>query len=147
MGTSVAVLDFQEGVMRSAVNSSEYLVPIAGFSQMIVVPAGSRYVVLSGLTARTFSGEIVGKGDMTAQTEQVMQNMQRIVAQVGATLDDVIQIRTYVTDISQWDAVEPVWQKYWGAVWPVSTMVQISRLFNPDQMIEIEATVLLTVKQ
>ena len=48
-----------------------------------------------------------------------------------------------MTDISQWDYIEPVFRKHWGSVWPVSTMVQISRLFHVDQMIEIEATISL----
>ena len=129
--------------MRAAINSADYFVPIEGFSQMISVPVDRRLVVLSGLTARTFGGEIVGVGNMTVQTEQIMQNLKKIISQIGASLDDVIQVRTYVTDISQWDSIEPVWRKYWGSVWPVSTMVQISRLFHVDQMIEIEATISL----
>jgi len=129
--------------MRTAINSADYVVPIEGFSQMISVPSDRQLVVLSGLTARTFGGEIVGVGNMTVQTEQIMQNLKQIISQIGASLDDVIQIRNYVTDISQWESIEPVFRKYWGSVWPVSTMVQISRLFHVDQMIEIEATISL----
>ena len=70
-------------------------------------------------------------------------SLKQIISQIGASLDDVVQIRNYVTDISQWDYIEPVFRKHWGSVWPVSTMVQISRLFHVDQMIEIEATISL----
>ena len=64
--------------MRTAINSAAYVVPIEGFSQMISIPSDMRLVVLSGLTARTFGGEIVGVGNMTVQTEQIMQNLKQI---------------------------------------------------------------------
>ncbi len=65
---------------------------------------------------------------------------QIIVGRPGeSTLDDVVQIRSYVTDIGRWDEIEPVWRSYWGEVWPASTLVQIDRLFDERQMIEMEA--------
>jgi hypothetical protein len=62
--------------MRTAINSVDYVVPIEGFSQMISIPSDRRLVVLSGLTARTFGGEIVGVGNMAVQTEQIMKNLK-----------------------------------------------------------------------
>ncbi|MDH4116739.1 MAG: Rid family hydrolase [Acidimicrobiia bacterium] len=127
--------------MRRAVNSPDYHVPIDGFSQIVEVPAGTRLLYVSGLTSRTADGSIVGVGDPTAQMRQIFENLTLILASAGATLDDVVSIRTYVTDITVWDRIEPVWHRHWGDVWPASTLVQITRLFDERQLIELEATV------
>ncbi len=125
--------------MRKAINSSDYHVPIDGFSQVIVAESSARTLYVSGLTSRTADGTIVGIGDMAAQARQVLDNMSLILAASDATLNDVVQIRTYVTDISRWAEIEPVWRERWGDVWPASTLVQIERLFDRRQMIEMEA--------
>ncbi len=124
---------------REAINSPEYNVPIDGFSQVIVGRPGETTLYVSGLTSRMADGTIVGEGDIAVQARQVLENMTKILQTAGATLDDVVQIRGYVTDITQWDAIESVWRNYWGEVWPASTLVQIDRLFDQKQMIEMEA--------
>ncbi len=124
---------------RQAINSPGYHVPIEGFSQIIVREGIHRTFFVSGLTSRTADGTIVGIGDMAGQARQVMENMATVLRAAGASLDDVVQIRTYVTDITQWDAIESVWREYWGDTWPASTLVQIERLFDRAQMIEMEA--------
>ena len=124
---------------REAINSPQYHVPIDGFSQIIVGRPGESTLYVSGLTSRTADGTIVGVGDMALQAGQVLENMTNILHAAGATLDDVVQIRSYVTDIGRWDEIEPVWRSYWGEVWPASTLVQIDRLFDERQMIEMEA--------
>lgn len=126
-------------VGRTAINSPEYHVPIDGFAQIIAAEPGTRTLYVSGLTSRTADGTIVGIDDMAAQARQVLINMANVLDAAGATLDDVVQIRTYVTDISLWNEIEPVWRGYWGEVWPASTLVEIERLFDPRQMIEMEA--------
>ena len=124
---------------RDAINSPEYGVPIDGFSQVILGRPGETTLYVSGLTSRTADGTIVGVGNMASQARQVLENMSNILRSAGATLADVVQIRTYVTDITQWDSIEPIWRGYWGDVWPASTLVQIDRLFDQEQMIEMEA--------
>lgn len=124
---------------RKAINSPDYSVPIDGFSQIIVGGPSGQTLYVSGLTSRDADGTIVGVGDMAAQARQILVNMMNILQAAGATLDDVVQIRTYVTDITLWDAIDSVWRGYWGDVWPASTLVQIDRLFDPRMMIEMEA--------
>lgn len=126
-------------VTRHAINSADYDVPIEGFSHVILGRPGETTLYVSGLTSRTADGTIVGIGDMAAQARQVMENMKNILAAAGASLEDIRQIRTYVTDITQWDSIEPVWRGYWGDQWPASTLVEIARLFDERQMIEMEA--------
>ena len=124
---------------RTAINSAEYSVPIKGFSQLLRVQSSGELLFLSGLTARSADGTIVALNDMAGQVEQIMKMMSAILATAEATMDDVIQIRTFTTDIERWHEIEPVWARYWGETWPVSTMVQVSRLFHLDQLIEMEA--------
>ena len=124
---------------RTAINSADYHVPIDGFAQIIAAEPGTRTLYVSGLTSRTADGTIVGIDDMAAQARQVLVNMANVLDAADAALDDVVQIRTYVTDISLWNEIEAVWRDYWGEVWPASTLVQIERLFDPRQMIEMEA--------
>jgi 2-iminobutanoate/2-iminopropanoate deaminase len=94
---------------------------------------------LSGLTARDGRGEIVGVGDAAAQARQILESMKRILAEAGATLGDVVKITTYMRDVSEWPQVQALFQEYWGDPWPASTLVEISRLFDERQLVEIEA--------
>jgi enamine deaminase RidA (YjgF/YER057c/UK114 family) len=114
-------------------------VPISGFSHAIRAAGGGDLLFVSGLTARTADGTIVHPGDLGAQARQVLENMRAVLREAGASLRDVVQIRTYVRDIEQWPAVQAVWPEYWGAVWPASTLVEISRLYDARQLIEMEA--------
>jgi enamine deaminase RidA (YjgF/YER057c/UK114 family) len=125
--------------MRRAANSSRYHVPISGFSQSIVVPADGTFIFASGLTARTADGTVVAVGDYAGQTRQILENLRVILAESGASLDDVVALHTFMRDITQWQAVQSVWEEYWGGTFPASTAVQIVRLFDERQLIEIEA--------
>ena len=128
---------------RRAINSPDYNVPIEGFSQIIVGKPGFTPLFVSGLTSRTENGTIVGVGNFEAQARQVCENLKNVLEAAGATLEDVVQIRTYVRDITQWDVLESVWRGYFGDVWPASTLVQISRLYDERQLIEMEAIALV----
>lgn len=128
---------------RERINSPDYEVPIEGFSHMVATQPGSRLIFVSGLTSRAADGSIVGVGDAVAQMRQVFLNLQSVLEVAGAGLGDVASIRTYVTNIGEWSRLEPIWREFWGDVWPASTLVEISRLFDERQMIELEATVAL----
>jgi enamine deaminase RidA (YjgF/YER057c/UK114 family) len=128
---------------RNAINSPNYHVPISGFSQTVTVPAAAQLLVTSGITARGQDGTIVGAGHPAAQMEQIFVNLENILSAASCTLDDVVAIRTFVTDISCWNLLEPIWRQHWGDVWPASTLVEVSRLFDEAQLIELEATAVL----
>lgn len=128
---------------RNSVNSPGYHVPIRGFSQAVTSSSSGPLVFVSGLTSRTSEGEIVFPGDISRQTRQVLENLKTVLAAAGCTLDDVVQIHTYVTAIDGWDDIEAVWRDYWGEIWPASTLVEVSRLYDPRQMIEMEAIAVL----
>ncbi len=110
--------------------------PIVGYSRAVRV--GSR-VFVSGTTPIDADGALVGVGDPYAQTVQAIVNVERALAQAGATLDDVVRTRMYVTDISQWEAYGRAHGEAFKNIRPATSMVEVSRLIDPAMMIEIEA--------
>jgi reactive intermediate/imine deaminase len=109
-----------------------------GYSHVVEV-SGGRTIYIAGQVAFDKSGTVVGKGDFAAQTTQVFENLKSALAAVGATFDNVVKVNTYVTDMSQIQALREIRGKYYGKNAPASTLVEIGRLAHPDLMIEIEA--------
>jgi reactive intermediate/imine deaminase len=109
-----------------------------GYTHVVEVNRG-RTVYLAGQVAFDASGALVGKDDFTAQTRQVMENLKAALASVGATFDNVVKVNTYVTDMSQIQALREMRASYFGANPPASTLVQVVALARPDLLIEIEA--------
>jgi enamine deaminase RidA (YjgF/YER057c/UK114 family) len=85
------------------------------------------------------SGALVGRGDITAQATQVLENMAAVLAEAGGSLADVVKITTYVTDASFREPVQAVRRRFFGGpVQPASATVVVAMLV-PDVLIEIEA--------
>jgi enamine deaminase RidA (YjgF/YER057c/UK114 family) len=85
------------------------------------------------------SGEVVGKGDMRAQTRQVLENIAAVLAEADANLDDVVKVTMFVTDMSRANEAREIRLEYFRNNPPASTGVEVSALAHPDLMIEIEA--------
>jgi enamine deaminase RidA (YjgF/YER057c/UK114 family) len=110
--------------------------PIVGYSRAVRV--GSQ-VWVSGTTATDAKGRVVGKGDPYLQAKQALANIERALSQAGARLADVVRTRIYVRDITQWEAIGRAHGEAFGAVRPATAMLEISRLIDPDMLVEIEA--------
>ena len=130
---------------RRIINSSNYHVPVAGFTHATEAPVGARMVYVSGLTSRRGDGEVLFPGDAAAQARQIMENLKAILAERGGTLDDVVRIVTYLRNMGDHPAMHAVRREYFGDDPPASTSVEVSRLYHPDQLIEIEATAAIDV--
>ncbi len=98
-----------------------------------------RLVFVSGLLARDAAGNIVGKGDMGKQIEQVGENLRVALEAAGAGLVDLVRTTTYVTDIDEFFRHVEVRQRYFGQALPTSTTVEVRRLSHPDFLVEVEA--------
>lgn len=104
-------------------------------------------VVISGQIALDNKGNLIGKGNLAAQTEQVFTNIKNIVAESGGTMDNVIKIGIYMIDISQVQTMREVRNKFINQQNPpTSTLVQVSKLVSDDLLIEVEATVIIPKK-
>ncbi len=114
--------------------------PVVGYSRAVRV--GS-HVWVSGTTATDANGGIVGKGDPYLQAKQAIANIERALVQAGAGLADVVRTRLYVLDISQWEAIGRAHGEAFGAIRPATAMVEVSRLIDPDMLVEIEADAFL----
>ena len=110
--------------------------PVVGYSRAVKVGA---LVFVSGTTATGPDGTLVGTGDAGSQTRQVLENLRAALERAGARLEDVVRTRMYVTDISQWEAVGRVHGEVFGTIRPATAMVEVSRLIDPDMLVEIEA--------
>jgi enamine deaminase RidA (YjgF/YER057c/UK114 family) len=121
------------------------LCPTYGWTHVASV-SGGKTIYISGQVSVNERGEVVGKGDMRAQTEQTFRNIERALAAVGATFRDVIKTNLYVVGLKPEHVpiIREVRARYVAADHPpVSTLVGISALVGPDWMIEIEAVAVI----
>lgn len=108
---------------------------IVGYSRAVRV--GSR-IYLTGTTAIDETGELVGRGDAYAQTVQVIRNLERALHRAGATLENVVRTRMFVTDIKRWEEYGRAHREFFGKIRPCATMVEVRALIDPAMLIEIE---------
>ena len=102
-------------------------------------------IYVSGQIAYSPEGNLVGEGDMKAQTRQVYQNIKDILAAAGASMSDIIKINTYITDQSKFMEMLEVRKEIFGDNPPASTAVVVAGLAFPGLLIEVEAIAIKTV--
>jgi len=109
---------------------------IVGYSRAVKV--GER-IYVTGTTATNEKGEIIGAGDAYAQTAQAIRNIEQALKALGASLENVVRTRMFVTDISRWEEYGRAHGEFFGEILPATTMVEVSSLIDPQMLIEIEA--------
>jgi reactive intermediate/imine deaminase len=113
---------------------------VIGFSRAVRV---GDMVFVSGTVAWGPDGKLVGRGDVYAQAKQTLANIEGYLREAGATLKDVVRTRIYLTDIGRWQEVARAHREAFGDVRPASSMLEISRLAEPEMLVEIEAVAVL----
>lgn len=120
-----------------------------GYSQAAEIDLGSsRMIIMAGQIALDKNGALIGKDDLAKQTEQVFKNIKHIVEDAGGTMTNVVKLNYYIKDVSKVQEVRNIRDKYINTQTPpVSTLVEVSKLFRDDILIEIEATAVIPKKK
>jgi len=95
-------------------------------------------IVVAGTTATDEEGGVVGQDDPYLQTRFILQKIDRALRALGATMEDVIRTRMYVTDINRWEEIGRAHREVFAQVRPAATMVEVRRLVLPEMLVEIE---------
>jgi 2-iminobutanoate/2-iminopropanoate deaminase len=120
-------------------NPDTVTAPMGTYSQAVRVETGDAvWIHVSGQIAIDLEGNLVGPGDVRAQTRQVFENLKAILAANGATFADVVKIGTYLTRLEDLAGMRKVRSEYLTAEPPASTAVQVVALVVPDALIEID---------
>ncbi|QOF81935.1 RidA family protein [Variovorax sp. 38R] len=96
-------------------------------------------VFVSGQAAIGDDGEIVGKGDFDRQAEQAFKNLDRVLRAAGTGLGSVVKVTIFLTSMANFPKIVELRRQWFSAPYPADTIVEVSGLYSPDAMIEIEA--------
>ena len=124
--------------MAEHFNPREVWQPFGAFS-MLVAQGDGRTVHLKGQVPLDPDGGLIGKGDMRAQVRQTLQNIEAVLASVGGEMADVVSLTHYTTDIDAFMGAGDIRAQFFAEPYPVTTTVEVARLYDPDIRIEITA--------
>ena len=116
----------------------EFWSPFGAFS-MAVIQGDGQVVHLKGQVSLDQAGQIVGKNDMRVQVRRTLENVRTVLASMGGRMADVVSLVHYTTEIDKFMGTGDIRKEFFSAPFPVTTTVQIDRLYHPDLMIEITA--------
>ena len=107
-----------------------------GYSRAVQI---GNTIEVSG-TSASEDDKVIGVGDVILQTEYIIKKIEHTLVEAGFSLKDVVRTRIFMTDISLWEEVAKVHSYLFEDVMPASTLIEVSKLIDPDLLIEIEAT-------
>ena len=125
---------------RRRISSGSPYEPKIGFSR--AVRAGDT-IFVSGTVAWGEDGRLVGRGDVYAQAKQAISNIEKALIEAGASLNDVVRTRIYLTDISRLEEAARAHGEAFGEIRPASSMIEVSALVEPQMLVEIEAVAVI----
>ena len=111
-----------------------------GYSRAVQV---DNLVMVAGTTAVDEHGNVVAPGSPGGQATFIYEKIARALAEAGASLADVVRVRTFVVDIGRWEEVAEVQGQVFGTIRPAATLVEVSALVSPDLLVEIEVDAII----
>lgn len=113
---------------------------IVGYSRAVKI---GNTVEVTGTVAVDANNELVGKNDAYAQTRFIIEKIEAVLKRAGASLNDVVRTRMFVTDISRWEEYGRAHGEFFSSIKPCTSMIEVKGLIDPEYLIEIEATAVI----
>ena len=113
---------------------------IVGYSRAVRI---GNLIEVAGTTAVDEQGQVVGPGDAGEQTKFILSKIEKALTSAGATLQDVVRTRMFVTNIADWEKIGEAHGLYFKDIKPAATMVEVKSLISPELLVEIEVTAVL----
>lgn len=114
---------------------------IVGYSRAVKV---GNTIEITGTVAVDDNNNLVGESNAYQQTRFILEKIDRILKQTGASLKDVVRTRMFVTDISRWEEYGKAHGEFFADIRPCTSMIEVKGLIEPTYLIEIEATAIIT---
>jgi enamine deaminase RidA (YjgF/YER057c/UK114 family) len=114
---------------------------IVGYSRAVRV---GNIIEVTGTVAADDNTELVGGNSAYEQAKFIIQKIEKVLKNAGASLDDVVRTRMFVTDISRWEEYGKAHGEFFSKIKPCTSMIEVKGLISPEYLVEIEATAIVT---
>lgn len=119
---------------RTKVSSGSVWEPVIGYSRAVKV---GPFIYVSGTTGTGPDGKV--PEGLEAQTRQALANIDKALRNIGASREDIVRTRIYLTNIADWEKAARVHGEFFRQIRPATAMVEVSKLISPEMLVEIEA--------
>lgn len=117
---------------------------IVGYSRAVRV---GNMIEITGTVAVDKEGAVVGPGDAYKQTRFILEKIEAVLKQAGASMKDVVRTRMFVTDISRWEEYGRAHGEFFQTIRPCTSMIEVKGLIAPEYLIEIEAAAIISADE